>query len=136
MRLRHAVMRARGAAAVAVSLIDNGVDEDPQVLLAKVRAELIRGYNDAPLLHRVPCARGHEWWTSTEAAGCPECRTHVDRSAGDAPVTGRSQQPRRPGANPSAGEATTPGRAGSPTPSLPPARAYSQSHPFNEEPTP
>lgn len=78
--LRSLLMRARGAASLALSIIDNAGSIPADVLLARVRASLIDSFaGDLPLQVQA-CENGQhrDWLTKVDTAApvvaCPWCR--------------------------------------------------------------
>ncbi|MFG2001750.1 hypothetical protein ACGFNU_21625 [Spirillospora sp. NPDC048911] len=78
--LRSLLMRARGSAALALSIIDNAGSTPAEPLIAQVRASLITSFaGDLPLQVQV-CENGqHTDWLAEAAADtpplpCPWCR--------------------------------------------------------------
>lgn len=78
--LRSLLMRARGAAALGVSIIDNARSSPADVIVAQVRESLLKAFaGDLPLQVQV-CENGqHSDWLTEAAAEtpplpCPWCR--------------------------------------------------------------
>lgn len=73
-QMRLLLMRARGSAALAISIIDNH-GAPPEALLAHVRDALERGFTGEPLIHPQVCPAGlhRSWWADTQDLPCPWC---------------------------------------------------------------
>lgn len=81
--IRYSLMRATGAGAVGITIIDQSPNPCPTC--AKTRAALVDGFNGRPLVKPQTCPRGihRDWYADGDDLDCPWCENDDLRASRD-----------------------------------------------------